>query len=799
MNARRSLVFVLAAAAAAGLGRSQSPRWFDAPVQFETMQGEFALLGDVDGDGDVDAISFATQPSFTVWRNDGAGNFAQGATRSLPADAGTHVDLADVDGDGLPDVLVTTLTTSPLGAGILIHLGQPGGTFGAAQHLPLPGNVLILRHGNGNGDAAQDLLVRYFDGPAAPTRWLFGAAGGLPSFGPSIALPITFDFRTFDANGDGLDDFVFPETVTLAPGILHVYTTTPTGFAPFGTAPLAESFGTDICLIDVDGDDDLDVLGLAGAAANSTALTVVTNLGGGSWSSAIQYLAGLTAGGLFPGDWDGDGFDDLMLRGYTGSSGFPPSHRLQRLRNLGDGTFGLVDAIPVRDVSSGYGAGLADLDGDGRLDWLDSKAVWFGNGTLAPLFGTTNLNNVSDWDGDGDLDLRTGNWLLNDGNGVFTERVLVWPSLGSGVVAAGTSVTADFDGDGLRETTFAAQQYQFPFPFPPVFLGTFLFHETADFTFVDGGLATPPPGRIDGGVATDSDGDGDLDIVDATGIWVNDGTGSFTRLTIGGGGYRPVTQADVDGDGDMDLLATTTGGGTSVAVLYRTGPNAYTTTVLFPSTTSSILNLVPQFADVDGDGLSDLVLCGEQLRVQRRTGPGPVYADAVVFAAANMRHLVDFDQDGDLDAVGYGWCENRRFEPPSAGSRRQYGEGSVGVGGRAPLLSVVGPVRGGETPSIRLRNAPGGTFALLIVGSGETNAPSVFLPGVQSYVFPIDLLLGYTLAGAGLQPAVGGIDIPVAIPNGLAGASLFLEFVVLDPSLPGAFTNSNGCEFVIGG
>ena len=109
-----------------------------------------------------------------------------------------------------------------------------------------------------------------------------------------------------------------------------------------------------------------------------------------------------------------------------------------------------------------------------------------------------------------------------------------------------------------------------------------------------------------------------------------------------------------------------------------------------------------------------------------------------------------------------------------------------------------GPIREGLTPSISLRNAPGGTFALLVLGSGPDNTPSVVLPGLQSYVAPIDLLLAFTVGGTPGQPGAGAIDIPVALPPGLAGVHAFIEFVVLDLTVPFAFTNSNGCELAIG-
>ena len=55
-------------------------------------------LGDLDGDGDIDAFVAAT-PESVVWLNDGSGDFSD-STNRLNDGFSTDVEMGDVDGDG---------------------------------------------------------------------------------------------------------------------------------------------------------------------------------------------------------------------------------------------------------------------------------------------------------------------------------------------------------------------------------------------------------------------------------------------------------------------------------------------------------------------------------------------------------------------------------------------------------------------------------------------------------------------------------------------------------------------------
>jgi hypothetical protein len=812
----------------------------NAPVEFEGLVGEYELLGDVDLDGDLDAISFhsptqsAIKTTFTVWLNNGAGSFTPAAPSPLPGGAGTHTLLADLNGDGRLDLIVTTISTSPLGPGVLIFPGQPGGTFGTYLHVPLPVNVLFADVGNGNGDTTRDLFVS--DGSVG--RWIFGAPAFAVSLGPVTALPLALSYALVDSNGDGLDDVALADE-SGSPGVFRIYLTTPAGLQAGPTLGLPASFSYYLKALDSDGDGDRDVLVYGTAGVNTVFFTVCTNLGGGNWSAGTQTFANGAAGRAFTGDWNGDGRDDVAMRSSNSGTTTQESHSMALYENLGGGTFAQRSSLLMGGRIVEFGAGFGDLNGDGYLDFLDSGSIFFGDGTFRYPFGTSSTNTLVDWDDDGDLDLLPQDLVLHDGNGGLMPVPFTLPPLPPNFFYDGNRFFTDLDGDGRHELFVGVLELVF---FQYQFRETRLLRETTDHQFVYVGLAAPAPQRLTSGIVDDTDGDGDQDIVNAQGLWLNNGSNFFTLQGPITTGYVPIAKGDVDGDGDQDLLATTTGAGTSLAVLYRTAPNTWSTTVLFPANGSVIyavqatrffdvdddgdLDVVgrdhqsngvwralvftnqngvftqaaalPQagvvlVGDVDGDGLTDLAFQDVyRLRWLRRVGPGLVYAPPVTFLTPQNNLLVDFDQDGDLDVAGSGLVQNTRFDGNAAGHRRQYGIGSVGGGGWRPILSVRGPCRPGLVPVISVRHGPANTFALLVLGSGTNDAPSVVLAGLQSYVFPIDLLLGFSL------DATGGIDLPVTLPAAMAGQSVFLEFVLVDLSLPTAFTNTNGCELAIG-
>ena len=310
-------------------------------------------LGDLDGDGDLDA--FVTRAgTFEVYLNNGTGSFSvlapQYGFSSSAASDHQAVSLGDLDGDGDLDAVVAANSGSDLlwrnrGDGIFAGSGAPSSlSFGSdgSQDVSL---------GDLDGDSDLDAIIAKSNNIET---WFNDGSGNWSSsidFGDAGNQGVSLG----DLDGDGdLDAVVAKNTdsneVRLNNGD--------------GTFTLAQDFGDasddsrDVSLGDLDGDGDLDAV----VANNTSSDRVWLNNGNGTLS-LHQSFGDVGSRKIDLGDLDGDGSIDVIIAKLG---------NVEEWRNNGNGSLSLTDSFGDADNLNLI---LGDVDGDGDLDAIVSNPV----------------------------------------------------------------------------------------------------------------------------------------------------------------------------------------------------------------------------------------------------------------------------------------------------------------------------------------------------------------------------------------------------------------------------------------
>lgn len=179
----------------------------DAPV----LTGETAIAGsptglafaDIDGDGLDDIfVTLADEGRFVVLGNPGSASpfaeLAGGATGEQPVD----VDAGDLDGDGDADAVVANDAGRSLSV-----LFNDGGAFVAGQTLALAGDARGVALGSVAGDPAPD-IVSFAAGTESIGVFANDGHGGFGLVHTNRAGPGEASILLADLNADGLDDIV---------------------------------------------------------------------------------------------------------------------------------------------------------------------------------------------------------------------------------------------------------------------------------------------------------------------------------------------------------------------------------------------------------------------------------------------------------------------------------------------------------------------------------------------------------------------------------------------------------------
>jgi hypothetical protein len=332
-------------------------------------------------------------------------------------DQPTDVLLADVNGDGIPDLITANRGSN----NVSVAHGFGDGAFGPSIDFPVEANPVAVFAADFNGDGRLDLAVAH-EGDS-DVAVLINAGGGV--FLPRETFPAggpQSDIVVFDFDGDGDLDIAVTRPRTAPDGtpmagdvavLRNISTAAMLDFDPVapertflvGENPVALKLGR------INSDMLLDMVVVN---RDSNNVSVLRNLGGGFFATAVNYAVGTGPNDVVIADLDGDGDRDLAVANEI-------SGTVTVLINNGFGVFPNTTRATYLVPGSPVAIAAGNFDGSEGLD-------------LAVALQASNAVAV----------------LSNDGNGAFPAAA-VYPT-GRGPAAI---VAANLDGDGITDLVTA--------------------------------------------------------------------------------------------------------------------------------------------------------------------------------------------------------------------------------------------------------------------------------------------------------------------------------------------------------
>ena len=678
-------------------------------------------VGDFNGDGFPD-IATANQGDNTasILLGRGDGTFSSGTTQTPPAPSlrPHEVAIADLNGDGRPDIVTANRPDNS----VSVLLSSAGGAFQPRQTFGTDRAPMSVAIGDFNGDGKPDLATANYEGSSSSV--LLGNGDG--TFQPTRNIPVgsaAYGVTIADIDGDGNDDILVANKNDNNVGVL--VSNGDGTFQPMRINPVASGPYV-IAVKDLNHDGKLD---LTVSHFSSEVVDVLIGNGDGTFEPTRQFPVGSRPYGVAVADFNGDGHEDIVTANYRSSNSTV-------LLGSGDGNFGPPTIIPVGKAPNRVAT--ADLNGDGIPDVITadygsnavSVLLGIGDGSFQPRrsfpagSGPASVA-VQDLDGDGLPDLVVGNRnvsnvnvLLGNGDGSFQLPT----KFGTGKNRYATAI-ADVNGDGypdlvktsVRQGTVTLQLGS----------GTGAFGAGQSVAVGSAPTSTAVSdfnrdGRPDL-VTTNSD-DGTVSVLLGNG----DGTFNIQQTFPVGRSPRRVATADLDGDGIADIVVSNYNDDT-VSVLLGRGDGTFSAQQV---TAVGSRPYALEVGDVNGDGRPDIVVANaasNTVSVLLGSGDGrfQVQHSAAVGQQPFAITLLDLDGDGNLDMATADAFDNTVSVFLGTGDGSFQIRESLTVGAR-PYSLVAVDVDGDGDPDLVTTNHGNATLSILLnVGGTLRLSPAI--------------------------------------------------------------------------
>ncbi|HEU0176203.1 MAG TPA: VCBS repeat-containing protein [Blastocatellia bacterium] len=611
----------------------------------------------MNNDGKADVIlGNGSTATVSVMLGKGDGTFQPAIVTTFPSgQSPASIAIADINVDGKPD-LVTLIQFSST---CLVLLGRGDGAFQSPINVFVDFQTSAIAVGDFNSDGKPDLASTSTGFPGGTVSVSLGNGDG--TFGPRQIFPVSNSPASValgDLNGDGMLDAAVANSSSNSVSVLLGR---GDGALLPATNVAVDSSPRSVTISDFDGDHKPD---LAVALSNLDEISILIGNGDGTFLDPLNVAVSQSPVFMTADDFNGDQIPDLVIA--HSNSQFGGVGSISILLGIGDGSF----QAPASYALSGSPTMLSvgDFNGDGFRDVVVSQPSTSPSGVISEFFGNgdgafqaaANINTnspssmaVIDFDGDKILDLAV---VSSSGANLST-----FMGNGDGTFRAGTRITLGFSPNGSQLPVGDFNNDKIPDLAIGSFSGIAVLLGNGDGTFQAPRLLNinSSPSALE---VADFNSDGNLDLA-AWGsnpfpgtivVLLGNGNGTFQspKSIATANSVSALTTGDFNGDGRPDLV-TASPNTNSVTVFLGNGDGAFSQLKDIPVGRSPLAVAV---GDMNGDGFADIVSANassSNVSILLGNGLGGFQAAFNFAVAGNPSSLTlgDFNNDRRLDVA----------------------------------------------------------------------------------------------------------------------------------------------------
>ncbi len=565
------------------------------------------VAADMNKDNKLDVVLTCPNGYVAELMGNGDGSFQSPTYYAVSAPVSLAVPV-DLNGDGFPDVAVSTFLSNTSGLAVLLNQGSAApGTLSKAVAYggPTGINPGATSAGDFNGDGKQDIVV----GGSTLAVYYGNGDGTLQAAQTTPGGP---NLVTADLNHDGLTDIAYIQGQADI-GLMSLQVLLGSSSGKFTT-------GMNLPIDSWLGNPSLFIAGTTNDGSNVDLALIdnYTSILLGDGQGGFQYGNSYNLGGFPAGTETGaDGKTSLVFNTGIGFS---------TLAGNGDGTFQGTLRILIGQgnftTTNVYGQFVAtDLNGDGLTDVAGIgatgnlvSALGRGDGTFSSAYTLpgSSIGNLGqgDFNGDGKIDVVGISAINQDsalaffagnGDGTFQPSL---PAVDLTTPGALVPVSGDFNGDNHLDVIVP-----YALRFPAMGSGLIFVPGKGDGSFGSPVLFSQQNSSVIQGVlVADLNNDQKLDLVWNGAVYLGNGDGTFQQAPLGLSG-TPLAIADLNGDGIPDLLMDM-GGAAGISIYAGNGNGTFQLTPFYtvPLPDQSLTGGSASIGDVNADGHPDIVL-----------------------------------------------------------------------------------------------------------------------------------------------------------------------------------------------